>query len=212
MTVASSPGMPATTMSPLSADGLHANDDEVTVEDAGIDHRLAAHAQHEQLAVAGEILGHGHELLDLLDREHAGARRDVADERDVTNRAPLGRRTGARLERDLDRPGLARVAVEIALVLEGGEMGVHGGRRREPDGLADLPDARRVAALADLGVDELQDLPLAGGERASGGDRGPDVRDWAGGWVGDAGAGLRAMESTRNTITRSGQTPVRIFT
>ena len=39
-------------------------------------------------------------------------------------------------------------------------------RRREADGLADLADARRVAPLADLGVDELEHLPLAGGERA----------------------------------------------
>ena len=36
--------------------------------------------------------------------------------------------------------------------------------RREADGLADLPHARRVAAPAHLGVDELEDLALAGGE------------------------------------------------
>ena len=39
--------------------GLLAHDDVVTVEDAGVDHRLAAHPQHEELAVAGEVLGRG---------------------------------------------------------------------------------------------------------------------------------------------------------
>ena len=57
-----------------------------------------------------------------------------------------------------------------------------------PDGLADLADARRVAAVADLGVDELEDLALTGGERCG---------------FGHGGDG--------NTIMRSGQTPVRNF-
>ena len=54
-------------------------------------------------------------------------------------------------------------------------------RRRQADRLADLPDARRVAALADLGVDELEHLPLAVGERLAGA-------------VG-AGRGMRALGS-----------------
>ena len=62
---------------------------------------------------------------------------------------------------------------------------MHGGARREADGLADLPDARRVAAVADLGVDELEDLTLAGGQ------------------IGHSSDGT--------TIVRSGQTPVRNF-
>ena len=164
MTVASSPGMPATTMSPLSASGCDADDDVVAVEDAGVDHRLAADPQHEEVAVAGEVLGDGDHLFDVLGREHAGAGGDVADERDVADRAAVDDRAGARLERDLDRPGLARVAAQVALVLQRGEVRVHRGRRRQADGLADLADARRVALLADLGVDELEDLALAGGE------------------------------------------------
>ena len=36
--------------------------------------------------------------------------------------------------------------------------------RRQADGLADLPHARRVAAAADLAVDELEDLTLSGGQ------------------------------------------------
>ena len=46
-------------------------------------------------------------------------------------------------------------------------MRVHRGRRGQPDRVADLAHARRVAPLADLGVDELEHLALAGGERAS---------------------------------------------
>ena len=59
MTVASSPGMPATTVSPGSAVGLLAHDDVVAVEDAGVDHRVAPDPQHEELAVAGEVLRAG---------------------------------------------------------------------------------------------------------------------------------------------------------
>ena len=78
-------------MSPLSASGC-AHDHEVAVEDAGVDHRLAADPQHEELAVAGEVFGHGHHLFDVLDGEHAGAGGDIADERDMAHRAALGRR------------------------------------------------------------------------------------------------------------------------
>src|SRR5439155_22869799 len=94
---------------------------------------------------------------------------------------------------------LARVAPEIALVLERGEVRMDRGGRRQPDRFADLPDAGRVAALADLGIDELEHLPLAGGERAPcGAGRG-------------RGGGACSHGGDGNTITRSGQTPVRIF-
>ena len=81
------------------------------------------------------------------------------------------------------RAGLGGVAGEVALVLQGRQVRVDGGARRQADGLADLADARRVAAVADLGVDELEHLTLAGGQF---------------GHVGDG-----------TTIVRSGQTPVR---
>ena len=74
----------------------------------------------------------------------------------------LDGRAGRRLERDLDRARLGGVAAEVALVLQRGEVRVDRGGRREADRLADLPHARRVAALADLGVDELEHLALAG--------------------------------------------------
>ena len=115
--------------------------------------------------------GTGTRLLDVLGGEHAGAGGDVADERDVAHRSALDRLARARVVDELDRAGLRGVAPEVALVLEGGEVGVDRGARREPDGLADLTHARRVAALADLGVDELEDLALAFGEVVSCGAR-----------------------------------------
>ena len=152
LTVASSPGMPATTVSPGSADVLLAHHDVVAVEDAGVDHRVAADPEHEQRAVAGEVLGEGEGLLDVLGREHAGAGGDVAHERHVARRAGARRR----------HPSPASKHTSIA-------RGLVGSRRRKPlscsaarwawtvvlderpDGLADLPDAGRVAPLADLG-------------------------------------------------------------
>ena len=77
--------------------GLLAHDDVVAVEDAGVDHGLAADPQHEEHAVAGEVFGDGEGLLDVLGREHAGARRDVADEGDVADGPALdGRPTRCR--------------------------------------------------------------------------------------------------------------------
>ena len=51
--------------------------------------------------------------------------------------------------------------------MQRGEVSVHRGTRREPDVVADLAHARRIALVADLGVNELEDLALAGGERCS---------------------------------------------
>ena len=103
-------------------------------------------------------------LLDVLGREHAGAGGDVAHERHVADGTALDAWPEPELVVELDGPGLGGVAAQEALVLEGREVGVDRGARGEADGLADLADARRVAAAADLGVDELEDLALAGGE------------------------------------------------
>ena len=92
--MASSPGIPATTMSPLLGLGLLADDDVVAVEDAGVDHRVAPHPEHEQLAVAGEVLGEGQQLLDVLLGQHVGPGGDVADEGHVAGGPALDR--GAR--------------------------------------------------------------------------------------------------------------------
>ena len=118
-TVASSPGMPATTMSPLSASACWRDDDVVAVEDAGVDHRVAADPQHEQLAVAGEVLGDAGSISSTFSAASTPVPAATSpSERDVADRPALDRRAGGRLERDLDRAGLARVAAEVALVLE----------------------------------------------------------------------------------------------
>ena len=64
----------------------------------------------------------------MLGREHAGAGGDIAEQRDVAHRPALDRRAGGRLARDLDRARLGRVAAEVALVLQRGEVRVHRGR------------------------------------------------------------------------------------
>ena len=115
-------------MSPLSAVGWDARHDVVAVEDARVDHRLAPHPEHEQVAVAAEVGGDGDHLFDVLRREHAGTGGHVADERHVAHGPAVDVGAGARFERDLDRAGLARVAAQVALVLERGEVRVHGGR------------------------------------------------------------------------------------
>ena len=74
-------------------------------------------------------------------------------------------RARAGLEADLDGPRLGGVPAEIALVLERGKVRMHRGTRRQADGLADLAHAGRIALAANLGIDELEDLLLARGER-----------------------------------------------
>jgi hypothetical protein len=152
---------------------LGADDDVVAVEDAGVDHRLAADAQHEQVAVSGEVLRDREQLLDVLGGEDARTRGDVAQQRNVTCRPPFDGRAGGRLERDLDRARLARIALEVPLVLERREVGVDGRRRRQADCFSDLANARRIAAPAHLDVDELQNLALTLGERGGVGSRTP---------------------------------------
>jgi len=149
----------------------------------------------------------------MFGRKDAGSRGNVADERHVTRRTPLDGRARRHLERDLHRTRLRRVTTQVPLVLERGEVRVHGGRGREAHGLADLAHARRVTTAPDLAIDELEHLALALGQ-GRGGDLGcgrgsrrcgsPD----GGAWLGGTRCGHCEH---RNTITCSGQTPVRLF-
>ena len=59
LTVASSSGIPATTMSPCCGLGLLADDHEVAVDDAGVDHRVTLDPEHEQRAVPVKSSGSG---------------------------------------------------------------------------------------------------------------------------------------------------------
>ena len=86
---------------------------------------------------------------------------------------------------------LRRIGVQVRGVLgstlERGQVRVHGGRGGQADRQPDLAHRGRVAPLPHLGVDELEDLALPGGE---------------------VGCELR-HGSDGITNARSGQTPVR---
>jgi hypothetical protein len=53
------------------------------------------------------------------------------------------------------------MALEITGALERGELGVHARGGLEPDGLADLPHARRIALGVERLPDHVEDPPLA---------------------------------------------------
>ena len=124
---------------------LAAHDDDVAVEDPGLDHRVAADAQ-EEVGAARRAARARRLLLDVLLGEQRPAGGDLADERQARHAsaasalgalAPAGRRARARAAWS----GRA----EQARPLEVREVRVHGGRRGEPDRLADLAHGRRVA-------------------------------------------------------------------
>src|SRR5205807_290594 len=69
----------------LLGGGLLTDDDVVAVEDAGLDHGVAPHAEHEHRALAGEVGREREDLLHVLGGEDAGTGGDVTDERDVAD-------------------------------------------------------------------------------------------------------------------------------
>ena len=131
--------------------GTHHHD--VAVEDAGPDHRVSVDGEREVIAIVCEALGHGQVLLDVLIGEDRRPGGDAPDHRHRhRRRARLGEGHGS---------GLGRVLSQEALALEVRELRVHARRRREPDGLADLADRRRVPPLAHGLRDDLEDPLLA---------------------------------------------------
>ena len=138
--------------------------DEVTVENARVDHRLAAHLQHEELAVAGEVHRQRHEIFHVLLREHVDAGGNFSDKRNVFRGAPLARDTRRGVESHFDGTRLVGVALQVAEFLQRGEVVVHRGRRRQPDGLANLAHRRGISALAHAVFDVDENLALTIGE------------------------------------------------
>ena len=60
---------------------LRADDNVVPVEDARIDHRLAAHLKHEQIAVSGHGRGQTEDVLHVLLGRDGGTGSDASNER-----------------------------------------------------------------------------------------------------------------------------------
>ena len=103
-------------------------------------------------------------LLDVLGGEQRAAGRDLTDERQEVALARGSLRCSALASRELERTRLRGVAAKQTGALEIREVRVHGRRRCEPDGLADLAHGRWIAVLVDVSDDVVPDLLLPGGQ------------------------------------------------
>ena len=162
-------------------DGLATDDDPVAVADRRVDHRVAADLEQEQLAVPDELAGEREHVLDHLLGEDRAAGGDPADDGHVGRRRHAARRSAwsGKLDaapsgaaqvptpressgvHDLDGARAVGVAAQVALALERRELVLDARRAGEPDGLADLAHARRVAARLDRRPDRVEHEPLA---------------------------------------------------
>src|SRR5579859_221739 len=140
---------------------LGAHEDHVAVEDAGVDHAFAAHAEEEE-AVLGHFGREEDVLLDVLLGQDGGAGGDVADDRHRDGVAAL--LVELLVLDQLHGARLAGVAADEASALQLIQVVVHGRARAEAHGLADFTHARRV--VPDLGdvADVVEDLCLPVGE------------------------------------------------
>src|SRR5579884_3647762 len=131
--------------------------DEVPVEDRGVDHRVALDPEHEAAAPRRPRRRQDELVLEVLGRRDRNAGGDPPDDRQRhgVDRGGLVVAAG----RD-QRTRLRRIAPQEAVALERLEVRLHRGRRRKPDPLADLPHRRRVPALAREAPDHLEDALL----------------------------------------------------
>ena len=150
-------------MSPRFGVQLLAHEDEVAVEDAVLDHRLALHAQREHLAVWPTKKRSTFTVSSMFSTASSGcAGGDAPEERHVDHVLVAARR--AHRTARADRPQRARLqvlALQVALLLERAQVIVHAVRRTDAEVQADLAQGRRVAAIADGLRDEVEDLALA---------------------------------------------------
>src|SRR5205807_1512587 len=111
----------------------------------------------ELVASVRERLRDREKGFDVLLGEEWRAGGDLAEEREhphlgLLRPSPTGQLEGARLR---------RIASEKTGSLQVRQMGVDGGRRREPDGFADLTHGRWVPVAVDVPDEEFPDLLLA---------------------------------------------------
>src|SRR5450432_950 len=153
------------------------HEDVVAVEDAVFDHRLALHAQREDLArLADEELVDVHGVLHVLDGEQRQTRGDASDDGNLDDvleaRVAAADAQRARCHRlgrahGPQRARLEILALQVTLLLEGAQVIVHAVGRADAEVLPDLAQRRRVAALLDGLRDEAEDRLLAIGQYAA---------------------------------------------
>ncbi len=139
----------------------------VAVADRRVEHRVTLDLEHEDLALADQLARQREDVLHRLLGEDRATGGDATEHRDVGRRGALG---AAQLvvdvvrRADVDGPGPVRIAPEEALLLQFLELVGDARRGNQPDRLADLAHARRVAVALDPGADEVEDASLPGGE------------------------------------------------
>ncbi len=141
----------------------------VAVGDRGVDHRVADHPEQEQGALADQVARERKDVLDGLLGQDRAARRDPADDRHIGGWSGAGRpRRPRRPPRASGCPpradGWGPCAAD-PLRSQHGQLVGHRRRRLQPDHLADLADARRVAATGHRVADHREYLLLAHGQR-----------------------------------------------
>ena len=153
LTVAPSsvPGTRAATMSPFWASSLRPDDHVVVLGDLGVDHRVAAHPQHEQGALPTSWRA-GRSCRRPAPRPGSATRRG-------SHRPAAPGPSGTR--RELDRPVLAGVAADQVQRLELVEPVADRPDGLDPDRLADLAHRRHQSRGRVRVPDEVVDL-LAG--------------------------------------------------
>ena len=143
---------------------LLTGDDVVAIENAGLDHRVAADAQHEQITFAREIGGEGQEFFDIFLGQNIGTGGHVADEGYMVDSTARDNGPAIAIPVDFDGPGQVGVPFEEAEALQRAEVIVHGRRGGEPHGFADFSDRRGETTVFHTGFDALEDAALTVGE------------------------------------------------
>src|SRR5450432_983102 len=145
------------------------HEDVVAVEDAVLDHRLALHAQREDLArLADEEAIDAHRVLDVLDGQQGHAGRDPTDQRNLDEVIVLPGRADRTPHTDRSQGARLQIfTLQVSLLLQRAQVIVHPIGRANSEVEPNLAQGRRVAALADRLRDEIEDLALSVREDAA---------------------------------------------
>lgn len=133
----------------------------VPLDDIGVDHRIAAHAQGEEFGIGPDAERGGvdaHIAIRFLFGGGRQAGRDGPIKRDVRQRTAL------RVEIRDQTAGLTIETLQRALGREGIEMALHPERAREPEVRLNFSEGRSDPMLTMVAVDEIEDLLLPIGE------------------------------------------------